>query len=68
MYVLPTFRGPPLLGTVRFSESAQPNGVQVRTLLQVTVELAMKQATNSGSFPTGRMMTFSVFLSPVEDI
>ena len=40
----------PLLGTVRFSESAQPNRVQVRTLLHVTVELAMKQVTNSGSF------------------
>ena len=58
----------PLLGTLRFSESAQPNRVQVRTLLQVTVELPMKQVTNSGSFPTGRMMTFSAFLSPVEDI
>ena len=57
----------PFLGTVRFSEPAQPTRVQVRTLLHVTVELAIKQVTNSGSFRRNDNF-FLVFLSQVEDI
>ena len=56
-----------LLGTVRFSESAQPNRVRARTLLHITVELAMKQVTNSGSFRKNDDFLW-FFLSQVEDI
>ena len=53
---------------MRFSESAQPNRVQVRTLLHVTVELAMKQVTNSGSFGKNDDFFCFFFLSQVEDV
>ena len=41
----------PLVGTVSFPVSARPNRVQVRPLLHVTVELTMKQTSNTRNTP-----------------
>ena len=41
----------PLLGTMSFPVSAQTNRVQVRPLLRITVELAMKQTSNTWNSP-----------------